>query len=94
MGLWCGAVAAAVAWLLFRGAPEPESGWGFQWGTLELPAILVALVLGFVTGARAQQRGAAAVRAHLDAVQAAAKAGAEQALSEGVKVDVSVGGAQ
>jgi len=53
VGLWCGSVAAAVAWLLFRGAPEPESGWGFQWGTLELPAILVALVLGFVTGAAA-----------------------------------------
>lgn len=37
---------------------------------------------------------AAGTSVDLDAVQAAAKAGAEQALSEGVKVDVSVGGAQ
>jgi putative membrane protein len=51
VGVWCGAMAAAVVWFVFRGVPEPEAGWGFQWGTLELPAILVAMVVGFVAGA-------------------------------------------
>lgn len=37
---------------------------------------------------------AAGTSVDLDAVQAAARAGAEQALAEGVKVDVSVGGQQ
>ena len=56
VGLWAGAAAAAIAWSVFRALPEPESGWGFQWGSLELPAILTALLLGFILGAVAGSR--------------------------------------
>ena len=52
-GLWCGALAAAIVWLLFRAAPQPHGGWDFQWTSLELPALLLALVAGFLAGTAA-----------------------------------------
>ncbi len=53
VGLWCGALAAAMVWLLFRAAPQPHASWDFQWTSLELPAILLALLAGFLAGTAA-----------------------------------------
>ena len=55
------------------------------------PSLIDADVAGLSAAVKAL---AAGTSVDLDAVQAAARAGAEQALAEGVKVDVSVGGQQ
>jgi len=51
VGLWLGAILAAAAWLAFRGADAAATDWGFSAAGLELPAIIVALVVGFILGA-------------------------------------------
>ncbi len=50
-GLFVGAISAAVAWLLFEEYAPPAADWGFSLSTLKLPAMLLALVAGFVLGA-------------------------------------------
>ncbi len=55
IGLWTGAVFLAVTWFLFRNA-QMEADWGIAWGRYELPALLAALVLGFVVGVVAGTR--------------------------------------
>jgi len=51
VGLWLGAILAVVAWLAFRGTDAAATDWGFSAASLELPAIIVALVVGFILGA-------------------------------------------
>lgn len=56
VGLWTGAAAVIAVWLVFRPL-RPEAGsWDFQIGGLELPALLLALVGGFVVGAALASR--------------------------------------
>jgi putative membrane protein len=51
-GLWLGMILLAVTWLFF---PRPEasaaSGWGLDLTQYQLPALLGAMLLGFVVGA-------------------------------------------
>lgn len=51
IGLWLGAVLMAKVWWFF---PRGDSGamWGAGWENLLLPAMLVALLAGFVIGAK------------------------------------------
>lgn len=51
IGLWLGAILAVIVWLLSQGADVGKPDWGFSLRRLELPAILVALAVGFFIGA-------------------------------------------
>ena len=50
-GLWCAMILMGLVWWWF---PRAEGGgymWGFSWGTLELPGLIAASVVGFLAGA-------------------------------------------
>lgn len=49
-GLVLGLVAMSLVWVAFQGYGEPPD-WGFAWSNFELPAMILAAVLGFVAGA-------------------------------------------
>jgi putative membrane protein len=51
VGLWVGALLAVIVWFLFQGTDVRKPEWGFSLKRLELPAIVVAVVGGFVLGA-------------------------------------------
>ena len=54
-GLWVAALFFSVTWLLFRNAPA-DADWGIAWGRYELPALLAAMLVGFMAGAATATR--------------------------------------
>ncbi|MCL4215783.1 MAG: hypothetical protein KJ052_02075 [Candidatus Hydrogenedentes bacterium] len=48
-GLVLGLVAMSLVWAAFQGFDEPPD-WGFAWTSFELPAMILAAVLGFIAG--------------------------------------------
>jgi putative membrane protein len=52
VGLWMALLFLVCTWLTFLCfRAEPADEWGFSWLSLELPALIAAVVLGFVVGA-------------------------------------------
>ncbi|MBI2434886.1 MAG: hypothetical protein HYV26_18685 [Candidatus Hydrogenedentes bacterium] len=55
-GLWLGAILVALAWLLLPWERSNAGSWGLSWDRVQLPAMLLGLVAGFILGAALASR--------------------------------------